>query len=77
MKTINEKYTGSGGVFFDRQITPEQYKRGVENRGYLTKDDEKTVLTDSERLGYGASCTKVFEQDGEFYVHCHRWNHCD
>lgn len=36
-----------------KQITKEQYERGVANRGYLTKEDAETVFDDSERLGYG------------------------
>ena len=63
--------------YFDREISKEQYERGVQNRGYLTKDDAKTVLTDAERLGYGATAGSVKEIDGKFYVSCHIYDSCD
>lgn len=77
---INVRITGTHGrgeTYWDREITAEQYERAVSNGGWLTRADDKTALTDSERFGYGASATTVFEQDGKFYVHCSRYNNCD
>ena len=64
-------------TFFDRQIMTAQYERAQANNGYLTKEDAEKVLTDSERLGYGASASSAYELDGHYYVRCSRWNNCD
>ena len=80
MKDINVRTTGScgrGETYWDREITAEQYERAQANNGYLTKEDAEKVLTDSERLGYGASAGSVYELDGHYYVRCSRWNNCD
>lgn len=80
MKDINIISAGScgrGETFWDREITKKQYEAAQANGGRLTRSDENKVLTDSERWGYGASATTVFEQDGKFYVHCSRANSCD
>ena len=80
MKDINVRSTGSCGrgmTYFDREITKKQYEAAQKNGGRLTRSDENKVLTDSERLGYGASATGTFEQDGKYYVHCSRANSCD
>lgn len=68
---------GRGETYWDREITAEQYERAMTNNGRLFQEDAQAVLTDSERWGYGASATTVFEQDGKFYVHCSMWNNCD
>lgn len=75
MNVVN--YGRIQGTYFDREITKEIYERAIENNGYLTDNDEKIVLTDAERYGYGGSTRKVFEQEGKYYVHCHMYNHCD
>lgn len=80
MKDINVRSTGSCGrgmTYWDRQITKKQYEAAQKNGGRLTRSDENKVLTDSERLGYGASATSVYEQSGKYYVHCSRANSCD
>lgn len=64
-------------TFFDREITAEQYERAQANKGYLTKEDAEKVLTDAERLGYGASASSVYELDRHYYVRCSQWNSCD
>ena len=66
-----------GMTYFDRPISREIYERANANGGILTREDEKKVLTDAERYGYGASTAGVFEQDGQQYVHCVRFNNCD
>ena len=79
-KDINVVVTGTfgrGETFWDREIPKEMYDRAKENSGILTKEDAETVLTVSERYGYGASAGSVFGQDGKCYVHCSRWNNCD
>ena len=79
-KDINIVVTGTfgrGETFWDREIPKEMYDRAKENSGILTKEDAETVLTVSERYGYGASAGSVFGQDGKCYVHCSRWNNCD
>lgn len=80
MKDINVRSTGSCGrgmTYLDRQITKKQYEAAQKNGGRLTRSDENKVLTDSERWGYGASATSVYEQSGKYYVHCSRANSCD
>ena len=80
MKDINVRSTGSCGrgmTHWDRQITKNQYEAAQANGGRLTRSDENKVLTDSERWGYGASATSVYEQSGKYYVHCSRANSCD
>lgn len=80
MKDINVRSTGSCGrgmTYWDRQITKKQYEAAQANGGRLTRSDENNVLTDSERWGYGASATSVYEQSGKYYVHCSRANSCD
>lgn len=80
MPDINVVSTGTHGhgqTYFDREITAEQHERAQTNNGYLTKEDSEKVLTDSERLGYGASASSVYELDGHYYVRCSRWNNCD
>lgn len=65
------------GHYFDRKITKQQYVRALANNGYLLKEDNSAVLSDSERLGYGATTGRVFEKDGEYYVSCHMFDSCD
>jgi hypothetical protein len=80
MPDINVVLTGTHGhgqTYFDREIMTEQYERAQANKGFLTKEDAKKVLTDSERFGYGASASSVYELDGHYYVRCSRWNNCD
>ena len=80
MEDINIQTSGGsrGQTWFDREIPEEMYRRAVqENGGRVTNDDVRAVLNEAERLGYGATASTVFEQDGRFYVHCHRWNNCD
>ena len=80
MKDINVRSTGSCGrgmTYWDRQITKKQYEAAQKNGGLLTRSDENKALTDSERWGYGASATSVYEQSGKYYVHCHKYNSCD
>lgn len=66
-----------GETWFEREITKEQYDRACENGGYPIKEDVDKILTEAERLGYGASCYRVFEKDGKVFVRCHRYNNCD
>ena len=80
MPDINVYSTGTHGfgqTYFDREIMTEQYERAQANGGYLTKEDAEKVLTESERLGYGASASSVYELDGHYYVRCSRYNNCD
>ena len=65
------------GHYFDRKITKQQYVRALANNGYLTDEDENDVLTEAERLGYGATTGRVSEKDGEYYVSCHMYDSCD
>ena len=60
-----------------REITKEQYDRGVQNHGYLTREDFLKVFTDAERLGYGAISFTVSEEDGRFYVWYDIYDSCD
>ena len=65
------------GFYFDRAITKAQYDRAMNNRGYLTKEDARKVLTDAERLGYGATAGRVREENGSYIVSCHMYDSCD
>ena len=80
MPDINVRSTGScgcGQTYFDREIMTAQYERAQANNGYLTKEDAEKVLTEAERLGYGASASSVYELDGRYYARCSRYNNCD
>ena len=80
MHDINVYSTGTcgrGQTYFDREIMTAQYERAQANNGYLTKEDAEKVLTDAERLGYGASASSVNELDGRYYVRWSQWNSCD
>lgn len=61
----------------EREITREQYDRGISNSGYLTKEDREVVFTDAERLGYGIYGGSVHEVDGKYYVWYSRGSSCD
>ena len=76
---INVESTGGfhGETNFDREITAEQYSRALQNNNRLTEDDFKTVLTEAERIGYGATAYGVYQKRGKYYVCCHRYNNCD
>lgn len=79
-RDINVRSTGTHGrgeTYFDREITRKQYNIAMENGGRMPRNEENRILSDSERFGYGSSCSTVFEQDGIYYVHCHRYNSCD
>ena len=73
-RNVNRTYSQT---YFDREIMTAQYERAQANNGYLTEEDADKVLTASERLGYGASASSVYELDGHYYVRCSRWNNCD
>lgn len=73
-RNVNRTYSQT---FFDREIMTAQYERAQANNGILTKEDAEKVLTESERIGYGASAGSVYEFDGHYYVRCSRWNNCD
>lgn len=80
MHDINVVSTGTHGngiTYFDREILTAQYERAQANGGYLTREDADKILTESERLGYGASTGSVYELDGHYYCRCHRYNNCD
>lgn len=64
-------------IYFNRKISREQYDRAVKNSGYVVKDDRQDILTEAERIGYGADCSSVFEQDGEFFARCSMYDSCD
>lgn len=65
------------GRYFDREITEEQYLRGLQNRGNLTDADARNVLTEAERFGYGATAGRVKEKDGKFYCSVFMYDSCD
>lgn len=62
-----------------RQISEGQYFRAILNNGYLTKEDQKEVFTEAERLGYGACSGQVFisSENGLPYVMYTISDNCD
>ena len=60
-----------------RKITKEQYEGGVNNAGYLTKQDEMTVFSEAERLGYGVYGGSVEKKGEEYYVNFFLGSTCD
>lgn len=60
-----------------REITKEQYERGMKNNRCLTQEDRECVFNDSERLGYGVYGGTVSERDGKFYVDYSLGSTCD
>ena len=65
------------GKYYKREIQEDMYRRAVENRGYLIKDDELRVFTDAELIGYGAVPLRVEEIDGKFFVNYIIYDSCD
>lgn len=61
----------------EKEITHEQYRRGVENHGYVDERDREDIFTDAERLGYGVYSDHVHERDGKFYVSYLLGDSCD
>jgi hypothetical protein len=66
----------------ERKITKEQYERAMHRRGYVVKEDEKDIFSDSERYGYGVyggSVIKKTNKDGEdeYYVTFSLGSSCD
>lgn len=60
-----------------REISKDVFDRAVSNHGYITREDELTVFSDSERLGYGLYGTHVFQENGRFYVRFTLGTTCD
>lgn len=60
-----------------KEITEEQYNRGVKNNGYLAKLDEKLVFTASELYGYGIYSDIVHKDGDKFYVEYMTSDSCD
>jgi hypothetical protein len=60
-----------------RKITKEQYERAMANRGYIAKEDEKDIFSESERWGYGVYGDQVAEKDGEYVVNYQIGSTCD
>ncbi len=60
-----------------REITREQFERGVHNGRYLTKEDRDNVFTSSELYGYGVYGGTVSEENGRFYVLYELGSTCD
>lgn len=80
MPDINVISTGTHGrgeTWFDREITRTMYEAAMKNGGRLTESDACSILTDSERWGYGASASNVLIYNGKYYAHCHKYNCCD
>ena len=61
----------------EKEITREQYMRGVQNHGYIAEEDYETVFTDTERLGYGVYAPIVHEIGDRFFVHYLLGSTCD
>ena len=60
-----------------KKITKEQYDRAVLNHGYITKEDENSVFTDAELLGYGVYSPIVHKDDDCYVVHYLLGSTCD
>lgn len=61
----------------ERKISKEVYDRARMNKGFIQREDELTVFTDAERLGYGVYSGYVFEQDGDYFVRYSIGDSCD
>lgn len=62
---------------YKREITKEIYDNAMNNRGYITASDESKVFTISELCGYGVYGTKVFTDNGKYYVRYDMGSTCD
>ena len=60
-----------------REITKEQYERGMANKGWLTSEDSMSVFSEAERWGYGVYCAMVKAEDGKYYVTYDMGTSCD
>lgn len=60
-----------------RIITKEQFKRAMENGGYIDDQDMTSIFNEAERLGYGIYSPIVREENGKYYVDYYRGETCD
>ena len=62
---------------YRRKITKEQYDRAIQNNGFITEDDEKSIFYPSEIFGYGIYMARAVEDHGEYYVTFTLGSSCD
>lgn len=60
-----------------KKITKEQYDRAMAERGAIVSEDEAAVFTASELLGYGLYGSRVYTQNGEYFVEYTLGSTCD
>jgi hypothetical protein len=62
---------------YKREITKEQYDRAMENRGYITSQDEADIFSMAELCGYGVYSAMADMVDGKYYVKFYLGGSCD
>lgn len=60
-----------------KKITKEQYDRAMAAHGAIVSEDEAAVFTASELLGYGLYGSRVYMQNGEYFVEYTLGSSCD
>ena len=61
----------------DFEVTKEVYDRAKANRGYMAKEDEEKLFSESIRYGYGLYCCVVKEVDGKYICSYETGSSCD
>ena len=61
----------------DFEVTKEVYDRAKANRGYMAKEDEEKLFSESIRYGYGLYRCVVKEVDGKYICSYETGSSCD
>ena len=61
----------------DFEVTKDVYERAKANRGYMAKEDEEALFSESIRYGYGLYCCVVKEKDGKYICSYEMGSSCD
>ena len=60
-----------------KEITKEIYDRAMENRGFITSEDESKIFSVSQLCGYGVYMAMAHEENGEYYCTYQMGSTCD
>ena len=61
----------------DFEVSKDVYERAKANRGYMAKEDEEKLFSDSILYGYGLYCCVVREKDGKYICSYEIGETCD
>lgn len=60
-----------------KNITKEQYERGMANGGFVAKEDRENIFSIAEMCGYGVYMPRVAEENGKYIVNYELGSTCD